>query len=513
MGSGIDEVLKESKNLDLIAAYYSKHQKEERAKPHIKRILNEMNERSSWNDLAETLRKHKGHLSQEEKKQYIDRIVESDTSFTYDEAAMTVIEDFSDLVDDNKLASLIFDTLNNKFLCQNYISVDRVYEIIEKNKARLDRSFVSSNLPEVLGKLIAGKEMKKKDISKFEEYLGEKEKCALAVRILMNLYGDEKKFFDEYKEFIRQEHVYETLKEAISYNLSLKCGFDKMTNSIKLLRAYLQKEQVAGLLKMITNAKQTHNERTRDINDDIIGDGRIIGSDHEDNIDYGLLESFPDELDLEVGRKVFREMLAVQFFEEANAEDYESIEGVQTAEQLIKKHERFADKETVERALADALKKDIGLHLDESPVLKKFKEYVNKEYIGEAIAEYLSFAHSPSKVIKNFGDYINNDQLKKAVQNEVKRRSLLGCFRELHLIIDSAKERLDQTELSDFLTSLFEEVRINVKIHDHEKDDTGRTDLALDYLEKFAKYVKVNEKTDIYYELLEIRKGLKKEED
>ncbi|MBW2965707.1 hypothetical protein KY342_01230, partial [Candidatus Woesearchaeota archaeon] len=507
----IDKIFQESNDLELIVSYYEKNNQPKKAVPHIKRIFDKrFKEKGLWDELIEEFRKYSAYLTSKEQRHYVNKFVKETTdTFHYEEAKDIILEEFSELVDDKKFSSFFSNTLYYKvcFSFEKFQEVNDVYALIEKHKNRIDKKKLKPKLAEVLAKFAASGKAKQTDITRFESYLDNKAKSYMVIKAL-DRSAEPAKILAEFRDYLSQKYAYDIVKEMVNKELKSRLLEDHISmeserDIIKLLKKdFLTDKQVKELVNKIANAQFNYSKPGR-VQRDPAGDIH-----EEPEPDYGLpyafdtVKQFPDDVKPKLAKKIIIKYLGKQFYEEASERRSRKTKGI--AKETIKACK--IDRDTIEHALADAVKQGLEwVILDYAEnVLKKFPEYINREYIAKAIAEKLP--DSPSHIIKNFGHYLSDQQLKDAVKDSVRKQALEDNFRNISELIESAESKFSQEELSDFFLGLFEDVKNNIEISEFQSRKRNKKDAALEFLNEFSSYIPRNKSTEAYYELLDIKR-------
>jgi hypothetical protein len=507
MGESIEEILQNSKDLELIVSYYSRQA--EKAKPHIKKALDEKVNEKRWGALAELLRKYKEYLAQEEKKKYVDKIIKKkESSRLVDDESIIIIEDFADLIDDDVFSSYFSKAVCGYCYAMRFPGIDRIFGLLEKHKEKINKTDLAPELAERLAILAASDKISKADTLRFESYLDNRAKCSLAVNALCE--SDKKnlhKIFDEYKHYLN-ENTYGILKKLVEHECKLGGQFIRMRgvrNAIDILKKdYLEKEQVSEFVNKIAERQFNYVEPEYFQKDP-------AGDIHEDeDPDFGLpyafetLKQFPDEIYNELAKKIMRKVLAKRFYEEAGERFKKTVE--ETVKETIKKQKRFADKETVERALADAFREGLRRYSGEE-VLEKFPKFVNREYIADIVLDELE-SESPYRAIDNL-HFLPDSQLKDVTKKLVRNYAIERNFKQALSLLEKVQPRFGKEELSEFSLDLFEHVKKDMKTSEFHKEE-GKTDSILEFVSVFSEYLPRNKATESFYQLLDLKNQIKK---
>lgn len=522
-----DDLFKESDDLNLIVSYYQKKGQPEKAVKHIKRIFDGYLENPTRSSLVEDLKRYRDFLSEEDQKKYINAYVDKTIDHPHDAAArIAIIEEFSELIDKKRFSTFFCNTIrsNAGWISYHYSGLDMIYRWLEKHKERLDKEELKPALVLALIKYM-DEGAKKNDIDRFAQYLDEKTKSLLVIGAMEMTYpyawknASEKdkpaKIFERFKVYLNKDFVYAIVEENVSrilradQILGMHISMSAEKNMINLLKNdFFTEDQVKGLLEKIIK-KQFGYSKQGYYQKDPAGD---IQEDPDP--DYGVpfafetLKQFPDKIDRELAQEIARKMLAIMFYEEA-AKDYpRSARLCGTAKDSIKALKDIIDRDTIELALADAVRAgwrwtSLGYSED---ILKKFKRYINKKYIAEAAAEKLS--EDPLYIINKFGSYLSDEQIKEAVRSSAREDALKDHFEDISRLVESSRSKFTKEELSDFFSGLFEEVKEKIQISEFKIRERKKQDAVLEFLDQFSEYIPRNAKTEQFYELLDIKKEL-----
>jgi predicted RNA binding protein with dsRBD fold (UPF0201 family) len=226
---------------------------------------------------------------------------------------------------------------------------------------------------------------------------------------------------------------------------------------------------------------------------------------------FSTLKQFPEIIEPELAKTLARRVLAKQFYTEANKKYYDPRKVSGKSKDTIKALKNIISKDDIGLALADAFKQGfeyISLGHAEN-VLKKFRKYINKEYISQAVRENLS--KDTIYKIKHFSKYLSDGQIKTGVKDFVREVALKDNLRDISDLVNSTKSKFTEEELSDFFSGLFQEVKDNIQISEFRKRERKKQDAVLEFLDKFSSYIPRNKETESFYELLDIKKELEKE--
>jgi len=513
----IDEIFQESKDLELIVSYYEKNGQAEKAAPHIKRIFDQRVKQKEWDKLEVDFRKYRSYLTEAEQRRYVNRIVQTTTDAYHNKLKNIILGEFSELIDSHRFSSFFCSVLDGR-VHHDYATSYDVYMMIEKHKGRIDIEKLRPKLAAVLAYFVGRGKVKRADVDRFEPYLDDEAKSSIVIRAmeiavpyLFELRGkgrdkskDPGRVLAEFRGYLNRKHAYDIVKGMVERRLGLQIfendiSMHRERSIIELLKKdFMTKEQVTELVNKIASAQFDYSKPGR-VQRDPAGDIH-----EEPEPDYGLpyaldtVKQFPDDIEPELAKKITRKYLARQFFEEANERRSRKTKG--TVKETIKACK--IDRDTIELALADAFRKEIEFYrARESEILKKFRKYVNRDYVAAIIEEKLP--EYPHDILKNYGDYLSDEQLKDAVKGAVKREALRDNFRSLPELIESAE--FSQEELSEFFLELFEDVRNNVEVSQFKGKDRGKKDAVLEFLKEFSCYIPRNERTEVYYQLLNLK--------
>ncbi|MBW2981397.1 hypothetical protein KY343_00825 [Candidatus Woesearchaeota archaeon] len=516
----IDKIFNDSDDLGLIFRYYKKHGQPEKAVPHIKRIFDQMAGQDDWNELMDGFRKYRSYLTEKEQRDYINGFVRKtfNTHF-YDDAKKEVLRDFSDMIDDDIFSLFFSKTIYYNVLYTIYPNLDaeEVYGFIEKNKHRIEKKHLTPRLPSVLANFIVHNNSGKKDIDRFEPYLDDRARTSLIVRAIERAHSfyrispsrkkdspSPEEVFSEFRDYISRDFVYSELEKNINKTLKGRISGSEISMSskkrvIELLRKdYLTDEQTKSLVSRIASVQFGYCKPGYHQKDP-------AGDIHESpDPEYGLpyafetVRKFPDAVEQGLAKRITRKYLSNHFFQEA----VERRSRKKRASKEIIEACRL-DRDTVELALADAVRGRRGLFSlgFAKKILDKFKEYINREYVAEALAEKLH--EYPEHMIKEFGDYLSDEHIKSAFKSSARKRALEDNFGDISRLVESSRSRFTKEELSDFFLELFEDVKENIQVSKFKGKNRKKQDAVFEFFKKFAEYIPRRESTEDYFELFD----------
>ena len=522
-----DDILQESDDLGLIVSYYQEKGEPEKAVPNIIRIFDQMAEQGEWDKLVEGLGEYRSYLAEKEQRRYVNAFVSKTSDYyQHEKGKEIVLKEFSGLIEDKDFSAFFCNAIRyaSFHLHDEYLKSGEVHELIEKHKDRLDKDELKSKLADTLAHYIRQGKANKEDIAGFEQYLDDETKTFMVIKAIDMAYPapwerlrekdkndaskEPSQIFSEFKEYIGRPFVYDVLKEMVQKELRSSTFRQHISmaserSTIELLkRSFLTRKQISNLVSWIARA-QFKCSKPAYYQEDPAGDI------HESaDPDYGMpyafetVKQFSKEIDAKLAKRIIRKYLARQFYEELDERYFRKTKG--TVKNTIEACGDLIDRETIETILEDAFRKEMH-YSDGSKLLKKFKKYVNRGHITAIIQEELPRCASAA-LLKDYEKYLSDEQYKDIVKSIVKSSLDNAFFWRLGQLIRSTESKFTSEELSELFLELFEEVKVNPKAGGR---DRKQQDAVLEFIERFSDYIPRNESTEVYFELLDLKKRIK----